>query len=150
MLTFVYHHILTCYSTRTFSGILTCYLTAVKFEPQRYPVLPRLGSDSDEAGQDGLRDAVEDHLCCVCISMEDLCRQRKEQEGFNLPIFRAKRWNFCLPHGAETRMSAETDQNQHRVMTLPRYWFQRIFKKMHLHLVVLAAFAKLVSLSTSV
>lgn len=53
---------------------LTCYLTAVKFEPERDAVLPRLRSDSDKAGQDKLWDAIEDHLGCVCISMEDLRR----------------------------------------------------------------------------
>lgn len=113
MLMFIYHHIVPCYFTRKFYVFLTCYLTAVKFEPQRNAILPRLRSDSDKSGQDRLRDAIEDHLCGICISMENLWRQRNEQKEFNFraEIFRDKR--CCMLHGAETLTSAEErDQSQ--------------------------------------
>lgn len=63
---------------------LTSYLTAVKFKPQRDAVLPRLRSDPDKAGQDRLWDAIEDHLCGICIGMEHLSRQGHEQNEFNV------------------------------------------------------------------
>lgn len=59
---------------------LTRDLTAVELEPQRNAVLPRLRSDSYEAGQDRLRDPVEDHLRGISIGMENLCIER-ERDG---------------------------------------------------------------------
>lgn len=63
--------------TRNFYVFLTCYLTAIKFEPQCNAILPRLRSDPDKAGQDRQRDAIEDHLCGICISMENLMDNQK-------------------------------------------------------------------------
>lgn len=57
--------------TRHFS-FLTRNLTAVKLEPQCNAVLPRLRSDSYEAGQDRLWDPIENHLRGISISMENL------------------------------------------------------------------------------
>ena len=56
---------------------LTRDLTAVKLEPQRDAVLPRLRSDSYEAGEDRLRDPIENHLRGVCVGVENLYRERK-------------------------------------------------------------------------
>lgn len=58
---------------------LTRNLTAVEFEPQCNAVLPRLRSDSYEAGQDRLWDPIENHLCGVSVGMENLCRERNRQ-----------------------------------------------------------------------
>lgn len=51
---------------------LTCYLAAVKFEPQSDAVLPRLRSDPDEASQNRLWDPVENHFGGVTIGMKNL------------------------------------------------------------------------------
>lgn len=101
------HHIPLC----KFYIFLTCYLTTVKFEPQRNAILPCLRSDSEKAGQDRLRDAIEDHLCGICISMENLWRQRNKQKENNLSpaIFCDKRYSRL--HGAETLTSTEEIQH---------------------------------------
>lgn len=92
MIMSIYHHTQPCCFTKKCYVFLTCNLTAVKFEPQRDAILPRLRSDPDKAGQDRLGDAIEDHLCGICISMENLRGRGNEQE-FNLSaeIFRDQR-----------------------------------------------------------
>lgn len=51
---------------------LTCNLTAVKLEPQRDAVLPRLRPDPYDAGQHRLWDPIENHLRGVGIGVENL------------------------------------------------------------------------------
>lgn len=51
---------------------LTRDLTAVKLEPQRDAILPRLRSDSYEAGKDRLWDPIENHLHGISVGMENL------------------------------------------------------------------------------
>ena len=51
---------------------LTCNLTAVKLEPQRDAVLPRLRPDPYEAGQHRLWDPIENHLRGVGIGVKNL------------------------------------------------------------------------------
>ncbi len=67
-------------SSRSSFIFLTRDLTAVKLEPQRDAVLPRLGSDSYETGQDRLWDTVEDHLCGVSIGMENLYIEKETKK----------------------------------------------------------------------
>lgn len=52
--------------------VLTRDLTAVELEPQRDAVLPRLRSDSYEAGQDRLRDPIENNLRGISVGVENL------------------------------------------------------------------------------
>lgn len=61
---------------------LTRDLTAIKLEPKRNAVLPRLGSDSYEAGQNRLGDPIENHLCGISIGMENL--ETHEQMWFTI------------------------------------------------------------------
>lgn len=51
---------------------LTRNLTAVKLEPQRDAVLPRLRPDPYDAGQHRLWDPIENHLRGVGIGVENL------------------------------------------------------------------------------
>lgn len=81
-----------------FPGVLngtfpTGDLAAVELEPQRDAVLPRLRSDPDEAGQDGLRDAIEDHLSGVRVSMEHL--QKTESRMLRSPL--PDKWRRLRP-----------------------------------------------------
>lgn len=67
--------------------IHTCDLTAIELEAQSDPVLPSLGSDSDESSQDGLRDPVQDHFRGVRVGMESLQRRNREEQISNEGFF---------------------------------------------------------------
>lgn len=58
--------------TRTHAHERTCNLASVELETEGDAILPGLWSDPNEPGQDRLRDAVENHLGRICVSVENL------------------------------------------------------------------------------
>lgn len=56
---------------------LTCNLASVKLEAKGDAVLPRLRPDPNKAGQNWLRDTVQNHLCWVCVRMENLKKDKQ-------------------------------------------------------------------------